>query len=185
VISRRVDEVPATAAFGRGTLKSRQSCNVGTASGRDSVVIVDPSQPPPRVTAASAGNVDSGGGTTLIFTLDRRALITAVVDFELVPGVWREVDRLLAQGFYKQPGTFTMRWRAHVGGFVPAGSYRFRLTPQAPAAGLGQPVFVPFTVRPRPPRGPKVGGEAAAAAAGALAQGVGLAGAGFQASRAG
>jgi hypothetical protein len=40
-----------------------------------------------------------------------------------------------------------------VGGFVPAGSYRFRITPRAPAAGLGQPVVAAFTVRPRPPRG--------------------------------
>lgn len=176
VIARKVGEVPATAAFGRGTVKSRQSCNVGTASGRDGVLIVDPSQPRPRVTSAHAGNVDSGARTTLSFTLDRRALITAVVDFELVPGVWREVDGLLERGFYKDPGTFTMRWRAHVGGFVPAGSYRFRITPQAPAAGLGEPVAAPFTVRPRPPRPPKVGGEpataAAARAADALALGV-------------
>jgi hypothetical protein len=51
-----------------------------------------------------------------------------------------------------------------VGGFVPAGSYRFRITPRAPAAGLGQPVVAAFTLRPRPPREPKVGDEPAAAA---------------------
>jgi hypothetical protein len=155
LIVRKVGEVPAGAAFGRGSVRSRQSCNVGTASGRDSVMVVDPARAPPRATAATATGAESGQRAKLSFRIDREAMITLTIDFELVPGVWREIDRLLDDAFYKSAGTYTADWRARVGGFVPAGSYRFRIAPHGPAGRAGEAVGAPFTVRPRTPPPPK------------------------------
>jgi hypothetical protein len=164
IISRVVGEVPAAAAFGRARLRSRQRCNVGTASGLDNdLVIVDPSRPPPRVLSAAATGTETGSRSTLTFRIDREALVSVAVDFELVPGVFREVD-VLRRHFYKSAGTYTLRWRARVGGLVPPGPYRFRITSQAPAAAVGAPGFAPFMVRPRPPQDRRPGTEQGVAA---------------------
>jgi hypothetical protein len=118
-------------------------------------MVVDPRRAPPRVTAATATGAESGQRAKLAFRIDREALITLAIDYELVPGVWREVDRLIEDAFHRSAGAYAADWRARVGGFVPAGSYRFRIEPHGPAGRAGEAVAAPFTVRPRPATPPK------------------------------
>jgi hypothetical protein len=167
-IRRVIGRVPAGAAFGRASLRSRQNCRVGTASGRDRIRIVDPTQPPPRVLEGSISTVSVGGRPRITFRLDEPALVTVVVDYQLVPGVFKEVD-VLTRAFRDRRGVHAFRWRASAGGLLlPAGPYRLRIIPRAPAGALGTTFVVPFEIRPSTSRG-RPGAERMAMALGAAA----------------
>jgi hypothetical protein len=167
-IRRVIGRIPAGAAFGRASLRSRQNCRVGTASGRDRIQIVDPTRPPPQVLAGSITTVSVGGRPRITFRIDAPALVTVAVDYQLVPTVFKEVD-VLTRAFRDRSGIHTFRWRASAGGLLlPAGPYRLRITPRAPAGAQGTTFLVPFEIRPATSGG-RPGAERVAVALGAAA----------------
>jgi len=145
-MNRGLEKVPAGAKPGRATLRSKQKCRLGQASGKDTVRIIDPNQPRPKVTQTAALDVLSGRTTTLALSVDRYAYVNVVVEWELVPGEWRLIDVVANQEFLPAADTYSLDWRARAGGDVPPGHYRFRITPRAPGVGNGQPVTQDFFV---------------------------------------
>lgn len=145
-MNRSIKEVPDDAKPGRATLRSKQKCRLGQASGKDTVRIIDPDQPRPKITQTAALDVLSGDKTTLALAVDRYAYVNVVVEWELVPDEWRLIDVVANQEFLPAADTYSLDWRARAGGDVPPGHYRFRITPRAPGAGNGQPVTQDFFV---------------------------------------
>ena len=145
-MNRDLERVPAAAKPGKATIRSKQKCRLGSASGKDGIRIIDPGQPKPRVTQTGALDVLSGNKTTLAFQVDRYAYANVVVEWELVPGEWRLIDNVAPREFLPKADTYSLDWRAKAGGNVPAGHYRFRITPRAPGVGNGESVTQDFYV---------------------------------------
>jgi hypothetical protein len=146
-MNRNLEEVPAAAKPGKATIRSKQKCRLGTASGKDGIRIIDPGQPRPKVTRTGALDVMSGNKTTLAFQVDRYAYANVVVEWELVPGEWRLIDNVAPREFLPKADTYSLDWRAKAGGNVPAGHYRFRITPRAPGVGNGESVAELFGIQ--------------------------------------
>ncbi len=161
-INRGLKVVPSDVEPGKATLRSRQKCRLGQASGKDTVRIIDPKQPLPRITEVGALDVMTNDETVLAFSVDRYAYVNVVVEWELVPGEWRLVDVARTQEFLPEAGTYSIEWKANAGGRVPPGRYRFRVTPRAPGVGDGQQVTQEFYVADefRPQGGDRRGGPA-------------------------
>ena len=129
---RRDIPVPAGVAFGRGRLDSEQKCRIRKAAGHHEFVLIDPHGAVPRVTSASVSDVVSGQKTKLTFAVSRYAYIRIGLEFELVAGDWREIDVPIDKQFVGKAGAHTLTWRAALDANLPAGHYRFRITPRAP-----------------------------------------------------
>ena len=80
-MNRDLERVPAAAKPGKATIRSKQKCRLGSASGKDGIRIIDPGQPKPRVTQTGALDVLSGNKTTLAFQVDRYAYANVVVEW--------------------------------------------------------------------------------------------------------
>ena len=74
-INRGLRDIPSDAKPGKATLRSKQKCRLGQASGKDTVRIIDPKQPLPRIIAAAALDVLTNKKTMLGFIADRYAYV--------------------------------------------------------------------------------------------------------------
>lgn len=117
--------IPYNTAFGKATIKSRQHCSVGTASGKTHLTMLDVLGDRPLFTVNSVSDTLGGGVSTLKFTLDKGAAITAWVEWEFLPGNWQEIAHIQRYLSYIHAGSFNEKWRAKVGSAVPPGHYRF------------------------------------------------------------
>lgn len=117
-----VGDVPSTAAPGEGSLRSKQKCRAGRASGRVKTFI--PGASNPQVAKLSANDGVSGLKTRFAFEITARARVAIRIDYEFMPGDWREVSVPLNGAYLTKPRLYAFDWRANVDGPVPAGHYR-------------------------------------------------------------
>lgn len=122
-----VGDVPQSAALGQGAVHVTQHCKIGKTSGKQLVQVIDPSSAVPTVTSSYAADGVSGGPIPLTFTLDHGAGVSIDVEWEFLPGDWRQVAEPTYFHVYMNPGTYTETWKADVAGSVPGGHYRFVL----------------------------------------------------------
>jgi hypothetical protein len=153
-INTSLKPIPNGAAYGPGVVDSNQTCrDVGHVRGHTDILIIDPTQARPKVSQVTATDAVSGGGTSkLTFTLDRYAEVSVAVQWQFVPGDWRSVAVVADDQFYAEAGTYSTTWTAQVGGALPAGTYRYVVTPHAPTVGDGAVVTRDFSVIPAGPR---------------------------------
>jgi hypothetical protein len=120
------------AAPGRGWFKSRQHCkHIAKASGRQRITIVDPAARP-EITKVRARDGMTGETIPMRFTVTDQSRVEAWIEYELVPNRWEKVDSLTRKAFFRRAGSFTLRWKASVGGDrVPPGHYRFVIQTRA------------------------------------------------------
>jgi hypothetical protein len=107
-------------------IDSNQTCtDVGHVRGHTDVLIIDPHQALPKVSNLTAADAVSGGGNSnLTFTLDRDAEVSVDVQWQFLPGDWRNVAVVADDQYYAKAGTYSTTWTAQVGGPLPAGAYR-------------------------------------------------------------
>jgi hypothetical protein len=120
-----VGDVPQTAALGKGAVHVTQHCQIGKTSGKQIVSVLDTTGPAPTVTSSAAGDGVSGRPVPLTFTLDSGAGVSIDVEWEFLPGDWRQVAQPVYFRPYMTAGTYTYIWKADASGPVPAGHYRF------------------------------------------------------------
>lgn len=134
--SGNIGKVPANAALGKGRLRSKQKCRVGSASGKKAVYVPGPEKP--KVTSLSANDGLSGQKVRSVFGVDRRTRVAIIVEYEFLPGDWRVISTPVNGKWLKKAGQYTFDWRASVGGPVPAGHYRITVETRSIPRVYGQ-----------------------------------------------
>ena len=154
-INTLLKPIPTDTAYGPGVIDSNQTCtDVGHVRGYADVLIIDPERAPPKVSNATATDAVSGGASRLAFTLDRYAEVSVAVQWQFLPGDWRSIAVAADDQYYARSGTYSITWTAQIGGPLPAGAYRYRITPHAPTVGDGPVVTSDFNVIPAGPHRP-------------------------------
>ena len=128
-----IGDVPNGAALGRARVRGKQKCGriLGSASDTRTIYIVRPGGRP-TIQAATAPDVVGGEKTSLKLTInmDKWTLtyLTVGIEYEVLPGVWKQVDTVATSDLLIDGGTYNLPWRARLDTAAPAGRYRFNVS---------------------------------------------------------
>lgn len=128
-----IGDVPNEAVLGRARLRGRQKCGpvLGKASDTRTIYIALPGGRP-TITAATAPDVIAGKKTELKLRISMMqwtlTYLTVGIDYEVLPGLWQQVDTVTTSDLIIEGGTYRLPWRAKLDSAAPAGRYRFNVS---------------------------------------------------------
>jgi DNA-binding beta-propeller fold protein YncE len=148
-----VGNIPNEAALGKAKIRGKQKCGpiLGSASDTDKLKIVQRGGRP-DVNVATSVDVVAGLPTLLHlrFLMEKWTLtyLTVTVEYEVTPGVWRQVDTVTTTALLIEGQTIDLPWKAKLDEAAPAGRYRFHavFTDEEYDGGIQEEAFAEFSV---------------------------------------